>query len=118
MSRPTLVEAGEELLPLPEVVAHRVGSSGTEKCRWYARESFAFRHRIQLEVREGVLVRAVLVLRATGEVRAHRLRGLRRERAPERAVQLTDHTDLVLHEVGVVHVVHTRAGRASRRSTR
>ena len=31
---PELVEAGEEPLPVREVVAHRAASSGTEKCRW------------------------------------------------------------------------------------
>ncbi len=29
-----IVERAEELLPAGEVVVHRAGSSGTEKCRW------------------------------------------------------------------------------------
>src|SRR3954452_25573934 len=61
---------------------------------------------VEPEIGEGVVVLAVHVLRTAGEVRAHGVGGLGRQRFAERAVQLVDHPDLVLHEVGVVHVVH------------
>ena len=70
-------------------------------------EPLAFDRRVECEIGERVLVRAVLVLRPAGEVVAHRLRGVGRQRPAERGVELADHADLVLHEVGVVHVVHS-----------
>src|SRR3954452_1273224 len=59
-----------------------------------AGEALALDGGIETEVGERVLVLAVLVLRSTGEVRAHGIGGRGRERRPERAVQLVDHTDL------------------------
>src|SRR5439155_7235076 len=49
-----------------------------------AREPLALLGRVELEVGEGVLVRAVLVLGTVGQVVAHRLRGVGRKLAPER----------------------------------
>ena len=113
IARPSSSSRADEFLPARQVVGHRtppsarIGLLGHREVALVAGEPLALDRRDRDRGRR-TSTRACRAGPSADRrgTRASRRRSSGVSGRPERAVQLVDHPDLVLHEVGVVHVVH------------